>query len=238
MITELKTFVRNYSTINLTFQKKSLLKEYQNHWINLFTEVVSNPLPEELQWRYNQCFVIPVHISDIATIDIQFDIDYLLEQIDKLNLPLVKLPTTHFILNTQSNRQLLIENSNLIGYATDKSFQSVSDQPIVICQSDFHFNFVLDGNHRVDYAIRHQQKSIQAFVLSSRLAATTPHLFADRISYLAFSFLEDIELLRFALYEKQRKGLFGILKTEVSLLKHQSILPIVRAYIDDTSHQN
>lgn len=238
MITNLIYFIKTHTANNLTFRKSTLLEEYQKHWINLFTKVISHPLPEELQWRYNQCFAIPVHLTPTATIDIQFDIDKLLSLLDELKLPLVKLSTTQFIFNTPQNRLRILENKSLIAYAVDESFSKVSEQPIVVCQSDPLFNFVLDGNHRVDYAIRHHQEVIQAFILPSKLATTSPHLFADRISYLVFSFLEDIGLLSSALYEKQAKGIFGILKTEASLLKQHTILPVAQAYIDGTSHQN
>ena len=129
-------------------------------------------------------------------------------------------------------------NSQLIGYAIDKSLKTVSSNPVIVCNSDFFFNFVLDGNHRIDYAKKKRIDTISSQVISSKFLATTPHLFEDRISYLLFCFLEDVALLAFALHQKQKTGLFGILRTESSLLKKQSILPVVQEYIEDTCHQS
>ena len=91
----------------------------------------------------------------------------------------------------------------------------------------------------IDYAIRTKLETIESHLLHSKsLLTSLLHFFVRRISYLLFCFLEDVALLEFALHEKQQKGIFGILRTESSILKKQSILPTVQKYIGDTYHQN
>lgn len=238
MFTDLTLFIKNHTSINLNFHKQILLENYQEDWINLFSKVIFNPLEDELIYKPNQHFVIPVTLSNRSILDIQIDIDKILYELPRFNLPKINIPTSRFIRNTPSNREQLYNNPHLIGYDIDYSFDIVNDSPIIVCRSDRLCHFVIDGNHRVDYSIRHGKSSVSAYILSSELLIATPHLFSDRLGYLLFCFLEDIALLHIALYEKQSRGLFGILRTEASLLRKQSILPIVQKYIDDTSRQN
>lgn len=228
-------FIKSYTECNLKLKEK-LLREYQNKWITLFNEVIANPLDHELQWRYNQCFALPITISKSHTLEIQFDINKLLEVMNTLNLPTIEFPTNNFIKNNVTNREIFINNPKLISYSIDKSFSKVSNQPIIVLKPTFYFNFVLDGNHRVDYSIKNNRTTIKGYLLSSKFLVTTPHLFADRLSFLLFCFLEDVSTLDLYFDEKQSKGIFGILKTQSSLLKKYSILPIALQYIDETSH--
>lgn len=238
MLSDLILFINMYTKSYLSFKSNKILIDYQQRWIKLFSKVISNPLPEELNIRFNECFTLPINISENTTINIQFNIGNLLEEIDKVNIPTISISTQQFIENNSQNRLSLMTNSQLIGYAIEKSLKTVSSNPVIVCDSDFFFNFVLDGNHRIDYAKKKRIDIISSQVISSKFLATTPHLFEDRISYLLFCFLEDVALLAFALHQKQKTGLFGILRTESSLLKKQSILPVVQEYIEDTCHQS
>lgn len=238
MLSDLILFINMYTKSYLSFKSNKILIDYQQRWIKLFSKVISNPLPEKLKIRFNECFSLPINVSENTTINIQFNIGNLLEEIDKVNIPTISISTQQFIENNSQNRLSLMTNSQLIGYAIDKSLKTVSSNPVIVCNSDFFFNFVLDGNHRIDYAKKKRIDTINSQVISSKFLATTPHLFEDRISYLLFCFLEDVALLESALHEKQQKGIFGILRTESSLLKKQSILPAVQKYIDDTYYQN
>lgn len=238
MISDFKNFIETHTANEPLFKNKKLLYTYRSSWLKLFDKVISEPLEEELIFRFNQCFVIPVRITESCKIDIQFDINLLLTKLETLNLPIFKILTNQFILNTPDNFETLFRYNKLFGYMVDYSFDSVSTEPIIVFYSDFTRNFVLDGNHRVDYAIRNQQDFIYAYVLSIKLLATSPHLFVDRVSYLLFCFLEDVAHLRKVLYDRQQKGLFGKIKTESSLLKQYSILQVVQAYISDTYQQN
>lgn len=238
MLPDLILFINMYSQSYLSLKSNKVLTDYQQNWIKLFSKVISNPLPHELSIQFKERFSLPINISENTTINIQFSIGNLLEEIDRSNVPTISISTQQFIENNAQNRLSLITNSQLIGYAIDKSLKTVSSNPVIVCDSDFFFNFVLDGNHRIDYAKKNKIGTIKSQVISSKFLAATPHLFEDRISYLLFCFLEDVALLEFALCEKQQKGIFGILKTESYLLKKQSILPVVQKYIDDTYHQS
>lgn len=236
---EISTFIKIYTSNKLNFKNPKILEDYQSSWINLFTDVYTNPFSSELQYYMGEAFCIPVTLPNHKSIDIQFNIKKILKEIDYFMLPIQTLSTKHFMINNSFNRTLLLQNRDLIGYALDKSYDTVKEEPIVILFPTFYFiNFVLDGNHRVDYAIRNKLETIDAYFLYPKYLITNPHLFVGRISYLLFCFLEDVALLEFALYEKQQKGIFGILKTESSLLKKRSILPTVQKYIHDTSRQN
>ena len=238
MLPDLISFINSYTKAHLSFKNDKLLNEYQKQWISLFSKIILKSLSEKPIMRYNESFAIPINISKNITINIHFDIDILLEEVDKVNPPVVQIDIQQFIENNFQNQLMLLNNPQLIGYAIDKSLKNVSSNPVVICNSDFFFNFVLDGNHRVDYAKRNKYNVVNCLIVSSKFLATTPHLFEDKLSYLLFCFLEDVALLEFALHEKRQKGIFGILRTESSLLKKQSILPTVQKYIGNTYHQN
>lgn len=236
---EISSFIKIYTSNKLSFQNPTILEEYQSSWINLFANVYTNPLPNEIKNYKGETFCIPLTLPNHKSIDIQFNIKKILKAINYFKLPIQTLSTKHFIINNSFNRKLLLQNRDLIGYALEESYDTVKEEPIVILFPTFYFiNFVVDGNHRVDYAIRNNLETIDAYFLYPKYLVTNPHLFVGRISYLLFCFLEDVALLEFALHEKQQKGIFGILRTESSLLKKQSILPTVQKYIGNTYHQN
>ena len=164
MLSDLILFINMYTKSYLSFKSNKILIDYQQRWIKLFSKVISNPLPEELNIRFNECFTLPINISENTTINIQFNIGNLLEEIDKVNIPTISISTQQFIENNSQNRLSLMTNSQLIGYAIEKSLKTVSSNPVIVCDSDFFFNFVLDGNHRIDYAKKKRIDTISSQV--------------------------------------------------------------------------
>lgn len=238
MIIDIANFIGNIIAIaELPLHSKSL-KKYQNRWIKLFNEVITNPFLEELLFRTSQNFSIPVTITDNLILNIQISIPATLKELDQLDLPIIEIPLNQFV--NSNNKQCFPKSENLrpITYALDESINEVSNEPIIISTSLFYRDFVLDGNHRVDYAKRHNKETINAFVLPTSSLLTTPHLFEDRISYLLFCFLEDIAKLQHRLSDRPLITLFGFLKIEELLLRHHSILPTVEKAILYTSQRN
>lgn len=237
MISEIICFITTQCSYALPFKNQQLMKDYQARWITLFEEVLTNPLENELHFKFQQCYIVPVKISHFLDLEIQIDIKALIEMIKKDCPPFYPINLENFINSSSFHIEKLNKNRNLITYNLDFSFKKVSKEPIIVCLSDITpQNFVLDGNHRVDFAINNHFSTIEAYVISSKSLIYSPHLFVDRVSYLLFCFLEDLALLQNALFLKQSKGVFGILRTESSLLKNQSILEIVEENIFGTSH--
>lgn len=237
MLSEVITFITTQCSHALPLKNHQLVKDYQERWIALFREVLKNPLENKLHSKFQQCYILPVKISDSLDLKIKFDIKAIISKIKKDQLPVYSINLESFIKSSSVNNDRLNNNSKFITYDLDFSFEKVSKEPIIVCLSDITLqNFVLDGNHRVDFAINKHFSTIKAFVISSKSLIYNPHLFVDRVSYLLFSFFEDLALLQDALYQKQSRGILGILKTESTLLKNQSILEIVEENVFCTSH--
>ncbi len=157
-------FIRSYTEEHLPLKNKLYLDKFQRDWYSLFLEVLLHPLQEELIFKNIQCFSLPIKISESLEADIQIDIEALLEQIEVEIKVTSEIPLKYFIENKFQNRELLLRNRSLIGYALDEPFNSVSNNPIIICVPNFQFiNFVLDGNHRVEYALRNHQNNIKGY---------------------------------------------------------------------------
>lgn len=237
MLSEIITFITTQYSHALPLKKHQLVKDYQNRWIALFREALTDQLENELHFKFQQCYNIPVRISHSLDLEIQFDIKAIINKIKKDQPPVYPINLESFIKSSSVNNDILNNYSNFITYDLDFSFEKVSKEPIIVCLSDITLqNFVLDGNHRVDFAINNHFSTIEAYVISSKSLIYSPHLFVDSVSYLLFSFLEDLALLQNVLFQKQSRGVFGILRTESSLLKNQSILEVVEENVFCTSH--
>lgn len=121
MIIDIANFIENIIAIaELPLHSKSL-KKYQNRWIELFNEVITNPFLEELLFRTSQNFSIPVTITDNLIFNIQISIPATLKELDQLDLPIIEIPLNQFV--NSNNKQYFPKSENLrpITYALDES---------------------------------------------------------------------------------------------------------------------
>ncbi|WP_283261990.1 hypothetical protein [Streptococcus dysgalactiae] len=235
MLIDFLSFIK-VSSQQLSFKNQKLLSTFQSDWFTLFLEVTPSTLVQKSTSPEEEIFDIPLHFEGTEA-TISFNIDQLINELQKRNFTTNTINTQQFLKHTYFNKTKLLENRHLISYALKESFHSVKNEPIIILSTNFTYpTIVLDGNHRVDFAVKNQIPSLQAYTIDSQFLVSRPHLFSNQISYLIFCFLEDIANLDRSLHEKHAKGFFGILQSEALLLKQHSILPVVQEYIFGKYH--
>ena len=61
---EISSFIKIYTSNKLNFQNPTILEEYQSSWINLFANVYTNPLPNEIKNYKGETFCIPLTLPN------------------------------------------------------------------------------------------------------------------------------------------------------------------------------
>ena len=151
------------------------LKDYFNKWKNIISQ--SNYVPvlsfECFDWDYNYLNIDSVHI--------RFNITKILELLKYQE----KIKTEKILLNkirfTPTNLSSITEmNKNPILLV-----ETFEEQPILY--------LAIDGNHRITYALVHNQKHIYAKILD--IEFLTMECFSDEFSYYFYRFLYELTQL-------------------------------------------
>lgn len=151
------------------------LKDYFNKWKNVIIQSNSVPVlsSEFFEWDYNYLNIDSVHIRFNIT-----KIFELLKHQEKIKTEKILLNKIRFTPTNLSSITEMNKNPILL-------VETFGEQPILY--------LAIDGNHRITYALVHNQKQIYAKILN--IDFLTMECFSDEFSYYFYHFLYELNQL-------------------------------------------
>ncbi|OTN83759.1 hypothetical protein A5819_003739 [Enterococcus sp. 7E2_DIV0204] len=191
---------RLFDTLNQYqfFKKKSIQEKFLLSWkeriivsekksyeeINKIDLTTTEHFP--IRILFGSCFIAwcAIHIDNVEKCIFQ-------HQLNPITIDLSWFLSEHLYLS--KNQQKLFSTEQIL-YSVTNTYSNFSYIPILIFSPTFHYPYrrVIDGNHRVEFAIKNGGKYLQAYALTEHFFSENPNSFLDSFSRDIFLFLCDM----------------------------------------------